>query len=104
MKINILGENWKIVFKPNIYHEGKEVAGLCIFNKRRLEVACAYPEESIKSEVIKQISESYWHEILHAVFYEDAMRDQAWWSEDIEHQIIAPIAKVMAKNFPVMPN
>jgi len=103
MIIHILGEKWKLRFK-NIVRadDGEIVAGLVNKSSRTMDIAVEFsdPELTVK-DVIDRVSQAYYHEIFHGVFYESGMVDQSWWSEDREHQIISPCEKVFARNFPI---
>jgi len=100
MRIEILGQKWSLYFKPKAIVDDKECAGYCDMGKRVMVIATNHPFLDEK-HLTEYISRTYWHEILHAIFYESDLRDQRYWSDDVEHAIIAPIASVMAKLCPL---
>jgi hypothetical protein len=101
MKILIDGEKWSVKFQNEVIYEGHSVAGLCWFDKKKMLIALVYSPEVSDKELIFRISETFYHEYLHAVFYVNAFRDQSFWTPDFEHTVIAPIARSLAKNFPL---
>ena len=101
MIIKVLGENWKVYFKKRVVFEGVKVAGLCDYSTKRIDVSLEYPKDVSLADKTLDISDTFYHEILHAIFREAGLVDQDFWDTNIEHMIIAPIAKTLAKNFPL---
>ena len=103
MKIPVGHKNnkWKVVFKPVVEYEGEQLAGLCDHHKKTLFISTNYPKEMSDADIKEQISISYWHEWLHAVFYNSDIRDLSYWNIDTEHTIIMPLAKALAVIMPV---
>lgn len=101
MKILIDGEKWTVKFQSEVIYDGHSVAGLCWFDKKKILIATAYPQDVSEEELIFRISETFYHEMAHSIFYVNAFRDQSFWTPDFEHTVIAPIARSLAKNFPL---
>lgn len=98
--LKILGQKWTLKFKSKVVSDGQLVAGTCDFARKELLIGVnPYHEKKIARD--ENISRTYWHEILHAIFYESDIRDQSWWTPDIEHFIIAPLATALAANYPL---
>lgn len=99
MKLNIFGETWTIKFMDKVVdEEGEEIAGACIPSKRLIEIGPATGKNH--NARVQDASRIIYHEFIHAVFAEADYRDLDWFTKDIEHAIIAPLAKALAKNFP----
>lgn len=104
MKIPILDKSnkWSVKFQDKVAtDDGIQVAGLCDFSPKKITIATGYHKSMTDKDIKDQISRTYWHEIMHAIFYECDIRDQSWFSEDNEHSIIAPLAKAMALLVPI---
>lgn len=99
MKLTILGKIWKVLFKKKVVDEGKDLGGTTDMVKKKIEICTVTAFEG--KQHIEEVSRIFYHETLHAIFIESDLRDQSWWSADIEHLIIAPIAKVLAENLPL---
>lgn len=100
--LTILGQKWKIKFteKEIRTEEGHPIAGYCSSTDKEIVISTSARFKS-KEAFIEYVSRTYWHEILHAIFYEADFRDQSFWHGDMEHFLIAPIATVLAKNYPL---
>lgn len=101
MNVLIDGEKWSVKFQKEVIYEGQTVAGLCWFDKRKILIATEYSSDVKEEELIFKISETYFHELLHSIFYVNSFRDLSFWTPDFEHVVIAPIARNLAKNFPL---
>ena len=104
MKIPIYDKSnkWLVKFVPEVSDEcGTLVAGLCDFTSKQITVSTSYPRQMSDKDIKDQISRTYWHEVMHAIFYECDIRDLSWFTGDNEHAIIAPLAKAMALLVPI---
>lgn len=102
MKIDILGEPWQYYFKKKVSYDGQEVAGLCDPSKKKFYISLNYStEEFSEKEIIRQISQTFYHEWFHALCYEAGFRDLSFWTVDVEHTLTAPLEKALAKMHPV---
>jgi hypothetical protein len=99
MKLDILGERWKIKFKDKVIDEGEEVAGYCDAMARELVIWKKAGDKTHKLRV-RELSRRIYHELIHAAIEEGDLRDLEWLTIDREHTIIAVVAKVLARNFP----
>lgn len=101
-KLTILGQKWKVKFtnKELRTEQGHIIAGYCSSSHKEIVISTKAHFKS-PAAFIEYVSRTYWHEILHAVFYEADFRDQSYWHGDMEHFLIAPIANFLAQNFPV---
>lgn len=84
----INGVRWRVLPRRTVKLEGEEVAGVCHFDRHTIEV-------SIGSEDELYILQTYWHELLHAMF--DASGVQSV-SDDAEHALIRVIEQYLAAN------
>lgn len=84
----INGVLWRVYPKRQVKLNGEEVAGSCHFDRHALEISVGSEDEIF-------ILETYWHEVLHAVF--DASGIQSV-SDDAEHAIIGVLEKYLAAN------
>ena len=102
MKVDVFGEKWSVKFKKMVKDtDGTPVAGLCDHFKKELHIATSYPEEMPERLIAYEISQTFYHELAHAIFYEYGMRDQSYWNPDVEHMVISGLETVLAKNLPI---
>jgi len=100
MILSILGKKWKVLFKKAVYDQGRLLGGTTDDITKKIEVntTTAFTD---KEQQIEEVSRIFYHEFAHAVFTESDIRDQSWWNEDVEHLIIAPLARALAHNLPL---
>lgn len=105
MKITVLypQNKWKVKFEEEVKDdEGTSVAGLCDYANKTIYIATGYPKRMSKKDIQYQISCTYWHEWLHAVFHDaETFADLSFWNIDVEHIVIAPLARSLAVVMPV---
>lgn len=100
MILSILGKKWKVIFKKSVIDEGRLLGGTADDITKKIEVntTTAFTDKKQQTEEVSRI---FYHEFLHATFTESDIRDQSWWTPDVEHLIIAPVARALAHNLPL---
>lgn len=105
MKITVLypQNKWAVKFQPVVKDdEGNSVAGLTDFARKTMFIATKYPETMKDKEIKYQISCTYWHEVAHSIFYSaETFTDLSFWNIDVEHIVIAPLARSLALLMPI---
>lgn len=93
-KLNILGGFYRVkAHAVPIIHEGREVDGLCDFDKRVLDVAIEQNTESTDSHLI--------HEMVHAMLYEGGL-DKVL-SPEVQEILCQQIPNIILTNFRLIP-
>ena len=100
MILSVLGKKWKVAFKKAVYDQGKLLGGTADDIAKKIEVNTTTGFID-KKQQIEEVSRIFYHEFLHAIFTESDIRDQSWWTPDVEHLIIAPTARALAHNLPL---
>lgn len=101
----LLGTVWKVVRVAQALRDnGKKADGTADNSTKTIELSKDI-DMSGKARRQFEYSRIFYHEFLHACFFEMGTDDWKFWNIDIEHSIINPLSMMFAHNFPVqMPN
>lgn len=87
--IRINRKEYELVFCKDLSYEGKEVAGLCASDERKIYINTS----------AEPIEETLLHEIWHAEVAEAGLRQMTNWSEDLEELTAELIGKAVSHNY-----
>ena len=100
-KYTILDVVWMFAMvKQAKKDDGVSADGTADNSLKRLEVSRDIDMEDPKL-LTYEYSRLFWHEFLHACFFEMGADDFEHWDIDFEHALINPMSKIFAKNFPL---